>query len=72
MKNLTLIVNDGNCGECPAEYKTWLEENLPEHITLDWRDRVCGVGDGLFRNDNSEINKNEHDYIDFWEKFCNG
>jgi hypothetical protein len=61
----TLVVFDGNCGDEAAEYRKWLEKNLPDDVKLDWRERISGIGDGLFDKDWNELDD------PYWTGYCN-
>jgi len=67
MEYKTLVVSDGNCGDYANEYRMWLEENLPKHIALEWRENTSGVGDGMFDGNWNQI---VGEASEWWEKFC--
>jgi hypothetical protein len=64
----TLIVIEGNCGNEGQQYKKWLEQNLPDNIELDFREGCCGVGGGLFDEDNNIIEGGGNEW---WNLYCN-
>lgn len=66
----TLVVLEGNCDGCGAEYRDWLHENYPE-LTVDYRENVSGIGGGLFDEDGNDAGGTIRIDNLLWDEYCN-
>jgi hypothetical protein len=66
VKNSTLVILEGNCGDEGPQFRDFMIKNHPE-IKIDYRANTSGVGGGLFNDTGDKID----DGTQYWEEYCN-
>jgi hypothetical protein len=62
---MILVINEDDCNGEARAYEAYVREHYPA-IGIDFRERVSGVGSGLFDMDGAEL-----DAPDLWAEYCN-